>query len=103
MLATDNSRTGASAFAAEHFILSSVAPMNTRPPAVTMEPPIFEVPVIPVKRTIEVLRLNDDPWVKLRFDVLSDYRDRVVTIDFLRRRYPFMASEIERQGVQPKL
>lgn len=55
-----------------------------------------------VKTTISTLRLNDDDWVNQRFEIFTDYLNKKVELDFLQRRYPFMASEIVRQNVQPK-
>jgi hypothetical protein len=55
-----------------------------------------------VQRTIDVLRLNDDAWVQIRFDVFREFLDREVMLGFLQRRYPFIAAEIVRQVVQPK-
>ena len=48
------------------------------------------------------LRLNDDEWVELRFEVLNDYLDGEIKIPYLEKRYPFIASEIKRQGIQPR-
>ena len=56
----------------------------------------------PVQRTIDVLRLNDDQWVQMRFDLLNSYMNKELTIAYLQAKYPFMAAEIQRQGVQPK-
>jgi hypothetical protein len=55
-----------------------------------------------VQRTIDILRLNDDTWVQMRFEVFREYLDREIMLGFLQRRYPFIAAEINRQGVQPK-
>lgn len=55
-----------------------------------------------VQRTVDVLRLNDDTWVQMRFDLFSGYLNRECTLEFLQRFYPFIAEEIIRQGVQPK-
>jgi hypothetical protein len=56
----------------------------------------------PVQATIDRLRLNDDQWVQMRFELLNSYMNRELTIGYLQSKYPFMASEIQRQGVQPK-
>jgi len=50
-----------------------------------------------VEETITILRLNDDVWVEIRFEVLRDFLNGTVTLDFLQRRYPFIAAEIARQ------
>lgn len=67
-------------------------------PEPTLQKAVFEA----VETTIKVLRLNDDDWVQMRFEILRQYRDRECTIGFLQRYYPFMASEITRQQVRPK-
>lgn len=56
----------------------------------------------PVQKTIEILRLNDDQWVQMRFDLLNCYLNRELTIAYLQSKYPFIAAEIQRQGVLPK-
>jgi hypothetical protein len=54
-----------------------------------------------VERTISVLKLNDDDsFVQDRCDLMVDYSKKNVTHDYLSRRYPFLAVEIERQGIQ---
>lgn len=55
-----------------------------------------------VQRSIDVLRLNDDMWVRMRFAVFREFLNREIMIGFVQRYYPFMAAEISRQGVQPK-
>ena len=56
------------------------------------------------KNTISVLRLNDDDhFVQTRCNIMLEYANNEVTLDFLRRRYPFLASEIIRQGIQDKV
>jgi hypothetical protein len=55
-----------------------------------------------VKRSIEVLKLNDEPWVRMRFDLFRSYIDGGCTLAYLQRYYPFIAVEIQRQGVQPR-
>ena len=55
-----------------------------------------------VQRSIDVLRLNDDTWVQMRFAVFQEYLDREIMLGFLQRYYPFIAAEVSRQGVQPK-
>lgn len=51
----------------------------------------------PIKHTITALRLNDDQFVKLRYNVVKDYSNNDTTLQFLKRRYPFIAAELERQ------
>ena len=54
-----------------------------------------------IQRTIDVLRLNsDDVFVQERCDMMYAYARGDVSLDFLRRRCPFLAAEIERQGLQ---
>lgn len=54
-----------------------------------------------VQRTIDVLRLNsDDVFVQERCDMMFDYAKGDVSLDFLRRRFPFRAAEIVRQGLE---
>lgn len=50
-----------------------------------------------VKQTIEILQLNSNTLVRLRYTVLKDYSDGNTTIGFLERRYPFIALELKRQ------
>jgi hypothetical protein len=50
-----------------------------------------------VEETITILHLNDDVWVEIRFEVLRDFLSGIVALDFLQRRYPFIAAEISRQ------
>jgi hypothetical protein len=55
-----------------------------------------------VLTTIGILKLNDDPWVQIRFEVLRSYLDREVTLAFLEKKYPFIAAEVQRQNIRPK-
>lgn len=50
-----------------------------------------------VEDTINILHLNDDVWVEFRFEVLRDFLEGTVALDFIQRRYPFIAAEIARQ------
>jgi hypothetical protein len=53
-----------------------------------------------VQTTISILRLNtDDFLVQLRFSVVKEYAKGDWSFDFLRRRYPFIASELQRQNL----
>lgn len=57
-----------------------------------------------VNDTINCLRLNsDDSYVQERCNMLVSYADGEINFDFLERRYPFLASEINRQGVRNTL
>ncbi len=52
-----------------------------------------------VLNTIEILKLNSDTFVHLRKTVLSEYSTGDFTMNFLERRYPFLALELKRQGL----
>lgn len=50
--------------------------------------------------TIDILKLNnDDRLVQERCDIIMDYVERNVTLVFLEKRYPFIATEIKRQAL----
>lgn len=52
-----------------------------------------------VRNTIEILRLNrDDVLVNLRFKIVRDYAKGLVNFEYLSTYYPFIASELDRQG-----
>jgi hypothetical protein len=54
-----------------------------------------------VNITIRVLKLNDDDsLVQERCDIMLEYAKGNVTLNFLQRRYPFLALEISRQGIE---
>jgi hypothetical protein len=54
-----------------------------------------------IETTIKVLRLNDDDYfVQERCDLMMAFAAGEVSLTYLFRRYPFLASEIERQGLQ---
>lgn len=57
---------------------------------------------IPIQKTIDVLKLNQDPWVAMRFEIFTSYLKRELSLTHLQRLYPFIAAEILRQGIQPK-
>lgn len=53
-----------------------------------------------VSMTITTLRLNrDDTLVDQRFQIVAEYAKGDVSHQFLQRRYPFIAAELERQGL----
>jgi hypothetical protein len=53
-----------------------------------------------VQRTIDRLRLNDDETcVQARLTYVREYRDQNISWDHLRRHAPFIAFELERQGL----
>lgn len=52
------------------------------------------------ERTIELLKLNDDDQlVQERCDLIVCLRDGIVQLEFLERRYPFIAVELKRQNL----
>ena len=51
-----------------------------------------------VQKTIDILRLNAEDFVQQRFEMVRDYAAGDVSLDFLKRRYPFIAYELDRQG-----
>lgn len=54
-----------------------------------------------VEGTITALKLNiDDTLVQERCNIMVLFADGSVTLDFLKRRYPFLAHEIIRQSIQ---
>lgn len=56
-----------------------------------------------VERTIKILQLNDDDrLVQERCDCLMDFVNRDVTLRYLDRRYPFLVTEIRRQGLDSR-
>lgn len=52
-----------------------------------------------VQSTITRLKLNDADCLKLREDYAGNYFEGHISLDYLRRRAPFLALEIERQGM----
>ena len=53
-----------------------------------------------IAHTIKVLRLNcDDDRVENRRDIIQGYIDNVFDFEFLKEKYPYIAYEIERQGL----
>jgi len=54
-----------------------------------------------IASTITRLRLNrDDTLVQQRFDIVRDYSKGLYPLELLKTRYPFIAAELERQGLQ---
>lgn len=55
---------------------------------------------IAISQTINTLRLNqDDNYVQERCNILVEYAREDVSLAFITRRYPFLAKEINRQGL----
>jgi len=53
-----------------------------------------------VRASISRLRLNrDDALVQLRFSVVREYATGHIDLDFVKRYYPFIAYELERQSI----
>jgi hypothetical protein len=62
-------------------------------------PSLSQVIAEQVEKTIAVLRLNaNDHFVQDRCDIVINFLDENISFDFLSRRYPFLATEIIRQG-----
>jgi hypothetical protein len=54
-----------------------------------------------INKTIKALKLNDDDFlVQERANIMFDFANGDITLSFLKRRYPFLASEIARQGIE---
>lgn len=54
-----------------------------------------------VETTIDALKLNsDDSLVQERCDVMVMFAQGDVKLPFLQKRYPFLAAEVTRQGIQ---
>lgn len=57
-----------------------------------------------VERTIARLQLNDDEvCVQMRYRWVMDYRNQLITWDALRRDAPFIAFELDRQGLRSSI
>ncbi len=54
------------------------------------------------ERTISRLRLNDRECCALREDYVEAYERNDITLKYLKRRAPFIASELRRQGLLRK-
>jgi hypothetical protein len=55
-----------------------------------------------VKSTIRRLKLDDDVCAETRIEWLQLYSKKELTLTGLKKRAPFLAHEIERQGLSPK-
>ncbi|MDO8723099.1 MAG: hypothetical protein Q7J31_12885 [Syntrophales bacterium] len=68
-----------------------VRPSNGLPAVITEQ----------VNKSIQILKINeDDTFVQERCDLMLDFAEGKVTLTFLSKRYPFLATEIVRQGIQ---
>jgi len=57
-----------------------------------------------INRTINSLGLNaDDYYVQERCNILIEFAKGAISLGFLERRYPFLAKEIKRQGLETQL
>ena len=87
-----------------------IDPFNVRPGWFVLDFPsclvlpgsgLSDVVVAQIERTIKILKLNDDDvLVQERSDIMLMYADGEIEIGFLRKRYPFLALEIVRQGIE---
>ena len=60
--------------------------------------PVSRIPA--ARRTIKVLKLNDDDnLVQERCNLIMDLKDGLVQLGFLEKRYPFIAQELKRQNL----
>lgn len=56
-----------------------------------------------VNRTIKVLRLNDyDSFVQERVNIMLAFASGKLTLDYLSKKYPFLANEIKRQEIEKR-
>jgi hypothetical protein len=56
-----------------------------------------------VSYTINALELNSSEYVDKRYNIIQEYVNGAIPFDFLKNRYPYIACEIERQGLQENL
>ena len=56
-----------------------------------------------VESSIKRLKLNDERCVRARLEYTEAFRDRNINITYLRQKAPFLAFEIDRQGLAGKL
>jgi len=54
-----------------------------------------------INKTISILGLNDDDFlVQERCDIMMSFAEGELALTFLQRRWPFLAAEIVRQGIE---
>lgn len=53
--------------------------------------------------TITILKLNEEDEVTRRFEIIMEYISGNCSLGYLKRKYPFIASEIERQKLSDTL
>jgi hypothetical protein len=56
-----------------------------------------------VKNTIDILKLNSSEHNDKRYFIIQNYINNIITFDFLKEKYPYIAFEIERQGVRENI
>jgi hypothetical protein len=56
-----------------------------------------------VQNTINILKLNSYERANKRYDIIYDYIKSNISFDFLKKNYPYIACEIERQGLREDL
>jgi len=52
-----------------------------------------------VQYTIDILKLNEETLIRLRLEYLLQYCDGNISFDYLKQKSPFIAYELERQGL----
>jgi hypothetical protein len=53
-----------------------------------------------INGTINTLRLNDEHYAQERCSILIDYAASDLSLNFLERRYPYLAKEVKRQNLE---
>ncbi|MGC2420967.1 MAG: hypothetical protein WA405_04875 [Candidatus Acidiferrales bacterium] len=66
------------------------------------EPTLDAVTKARVQTSINVLQLNHNQLLNVRFQILRGYIDGAQKLDSLEQKYPFIAAEIKRQGIKTK-
>jgi len=66
------------------------------------EPTLAEVIKTRVQSSIDVLKLNHYRLVNVRFQILRGYMDGMQRLESIEQKYPFIASEIKRQGIKTR-
>jgi len=62
---------------------------------------LHRVRVDQINKTIKSLKLNDDDvLVQERCNIMLEFANGDISLPFLKRRYPFLASEIVRHGIE---
>jgi hypothetical protein len=62
-----------------------------------------ELDIKKVDNTISALKLNSDERIEKRYSIITDYVNEGITFDFLKEKYPYIAYELERQGLREKV